>query len=340
MNKLKELFNDPEFGLGNLRSFFMKAKKEIPNLKYNDVKDFYDKQEIVQVLRPQNKPNEFNSVSALYPRDIFEIDYMIYDRYTIDNYKYVFCCVDVYSRYAHCVATTNLTLETIITTMEKIFDVMGYPNIIKADNQFAKEKFIKLCEENDVKCVFSDPYEINKNPIVERFNRTIALKLQKIRLLTSNKKWYQYLDTAVKNYNNSYHSTIKNTPRDVFHGDADNEQEIHRIPVNLKVGDMVRIVIKKKTFQKGDTITYSPDIYRITEIKGNKYKLNDEEKLYKEYEIKKVSSIVYKPESKQEKEQNEQIEDLIKTTKIKKLDVDVSNVIEGKRNRKEINYKE
>ena len=162
MNKLKELFNNPEHGLGNLHSFFMKAKNEIPNIKYKDVKEFYNNQEIVQVLRPQTKPIHFNSVSADYQRDIFEIDYMIYDRYTINNYKYIFCCVDVYSRYAHCVATTNLTLDTIISSMENIFSVMGYPKTIKADNQFNKERFIELCNKHDIKCIFSDPYEINK----------------------------------------------------------------------------------------------------------------------------------------------------------------------------------
>lgn len=66
----------------------------------------------------------------------------------------------------------------------------------------------------------------------------------------------------------------------------------------------------------------------------------DNEKLYKEYEIKKISNIIYKPESKQEKEQEEKIDELIKSTKIKKVDVDSSNIIEEKRKRKEINYKE
>jgi hypothetical protein len=339
MNKLKEIFYDPEKGLGNLQSFFKKVKQEDPNIKYKEVKDFYDKQEVNQIMRPQTKPKEFNSVTAKMPRDIFEIDYMIYDRYTIDGYKYIFCCVDVYSRYAQCVATTNLELSTIITTMKSIFGSMGYPNVIKADNQFNKEDFITLCTEHDVKCIFSDPYEINKNPIVERFNRTLALKLQKIRITSGNKRWYKYLGLAVKNYNTTYHSTIKNTPKSIFDGKQYNEQEVHRFTVQYSLGDMVRIVIKKKTFQKGDVITYSPEVYRIVEIKGNRYKLNNGD-FYKEYEIKKVSEIVYKPDSQQEKDQQDQVEELIKSTKVKKIDVDASNIIEGRRKRKEINYKE
>ena len=72
---------------------------------------------------------------------------------------------------------------------------------------------------------------------------------------------------------------------------------------------MKRIVIKKKVFDKGDVITYSPNVYKITEIKGNKYKL-DNDLLYKPYEIKKVSTIEYIKDSKQEEVQNNKIADL------------------------------
>jgi hypothetical protein len=229
-------------------------------------------------------------------------------------------------------------MKTILECMKETIKVMGLPNKIKSDNEFAKKDFIDFCTENNIECVFSDPYEINKNPIVERFNKTIAMKLQKIRLTSNNKLWYKYLDFAVKNYNTNYHSTIKNSPIDVFEGKAENEQEYNFVPASYKVGDIVRIVIRKKVFQKGDSITYSPDVYRIEEVKGNKYKVND--KFYKPYEIKKVGDIVYKPDSKEAEQQAEKINDLLRSTKFKKSEVDLQNIVEGKRNRKEINYKE
>ena len=193
---------------------------------------------------------------------------------------------------------------------------MVLPNKIKADNEFAKKDIVDYCTENNIECVFSEPYEINKNPIVERFNRTIALKLQKIRITSGDKKWYSYLEMAVKNYNNNYHSTIKNNPIDVFEKKAENNQNVIFVPLNYKVGDFVRIVIRKKIFSKGDSITYSPEIHLVKEIKGNKIKL-DNDIYYKPYEIKKVSNIIYKPETKEAEEQKENIEDLIKSTKIK-----------------------
>jgi hypothetical protein len=340
MSKIKELFYNPEVGLTNLNTFIKRLKKIEPDIKQKDIRDFYNAQEINQILKPVEKPKVFNSVIALFPKDTYEIDFIIYDRYTINNYKNIFCCVDVYSRFANCIATTNREMPTILKCLKDTIEVMGLPNRIKADNEFAKKEFIDYCTENNIECVFSDPYEINKNPIVERFNKTIALKLQKIRITSNNKQWYKYLGIAVNNYNTNYHSTIKNTPADVFNGKADNQQEYNTVETVFKVGDVVRIVIRKKIFQKGDSITYSPDVYRVIEVKGNRIKLDNDDKLYKPYEIKKVGDIIYKPDSKEEEEQNEKVNDLIKSTKIKKPEVQIENIIEGKRNRKAINYKE
>ena len=337
METIKKLFYNPEIGLTNLNTFIKRVKQIEPSIDKNDIKEFYEKQEINQLLKPIQKPKQFNSVVANFPKDTFEIDFIIYDRYTINNYKNIFCCVDIYSRYAHAIPTTNREIKTIIDCLKDTFKVMGLPNKIKADNEFAKKDIVDYCTENNIECVFSEPYEINKNPIVERFNRTIALKLQKIRITSGDKKWYSYLEMAVKNYNNNYHSTIKNNPIDVFEKKAENNQNIIFVPLNYKVGDFVRIVIRKKIFSKGDSITYSPEIHIVKEIKGNKIKL-DNDIYYKPYEIKKVSNIIYKPETKEAEEQKENIEDLIKSTKIKKLDVDVNNIIDGKRKRNVVKY--
>ena len=49
----------------------------------------------------------------------------------------------------------------------------------------------------------------------------------------------------VKNYNNSFHSTIKSTPQKVFDGKQFNTQQVFYIPNPFDVGDKVRL---KKRF--------------------------------------------------------------------------------------------
>ncbi len=92
---------------------------------------------------------------------------------------------------------------------------MNTPRIIKGDQQFARKEIIDFLDKYNIDTQFTSAYELNKNPIVERFNQTLARNINKYRQATKNKKWYEYLDTIVKNYNNTYHKTIQHTPEKV-----------------------------------------------------------------------------------------------------------------------------
>ena len=81
------------------------------------------------------------------------------------------------------------------------------------DNQFISKDFVDLMKKHNVNVVYSDPEDVVKNSLVERFNRTLADILQKMRL--QNKKtyeyvgeplfhWYKHLNVALQKYNNSY----------------------------------------------------------------------------------------------------------------------------------------
>jgi hypothetical protein len=141
-----------------------------------------------------------------------------------------------------------------------------------------------------VKTSFSEPYEVNKNAIVERFNKTLALNIQRIRLSTKNYDWPSYLKKVVDNYNNTYHDTTKHSPDEIFNEGAFNEQTIIRVIPNLKVGDNVRKIIEKKTFTKGDRNTHTTEIYKILKIEKGRYLINDDtDKLYKYYELLKTN---------------------------------------------------
>ena len=110
-----------------------------------------------------------------------------------------------------------------------------------------------------------------------------------------NNLWYKYLDTIVDIYNNTEHATIKHTPKDVWNGEYFNEQEITRFTYNFKVGDIVRKVIKKKIFDKVDELKHTKELYKILEIKNNKYLINDgTNRFHKAYEIVLANTVIYK----------------------------------------------
>jgi hypothetical protein len=293
-NLFKEHFYNPKFGYHNLNKFYEKLKEEKPDIKFKDVQKFYKNQELTQVFKRHTKPKLYNSVVANYPRDIYELDFIIYDRYHIHNYKYIFCCIDIYSRYAEAIPTTNMTNDTIIKCLKLIFDKMGKPYKIKCDNQFNKTELIKFLDKEKVNYQFTDPNEENKNPIVERFNGTIERKISLYRVASNNRMWYKFLPDLIYNYNHTKHRTTKETPDDIFHKGKFNQQQIIRMEPKFNIGDKVRIKEIKKQFGKGDMMTYSKSIHQITNIQGNKIYLDgDNDVKYKPYEIRKIEDIDY-----------------------------------------------
>lgn len=284
--KLKELFYNTKKGLVSLEKLKKKAKEEGIELSYKDIEKFYKAQSINNLLKPVRKPKKFNSIVANYPSHIYQMDIINYQRYKYHNYQYILVVIDINSRYTEARAMTNRRLETIIKNFKEIIEVMGPPYKIQCDNEFNKKEFINVLEKYNINVSFSDPNEINKNAIVERVNATILMLLQKIRLTTNTYNWNKYLSDVIENYNDTYHSTIKNKPIDVFIGDAFNEQDIIDVKNLIEEGDKVRKVIKKEVFDKIDKVKLSKEVYTVEKVKKNKIKLFDDEKLYKPYELK------------------------------------------------------
>jgi hypothetical protein len=216
------------------------------------------------------------------------------------------------------------------------------PKNMNCDQEFDTKDFNKLMEKDGVKMWYSGTDEINKNAIVERLNRTLAMLLQRWRIGTGSYDWYKVLPDIISNYNNTFHSTIHAKPIDVFNGKQANTQtETHLIPT-FKVGDTVRTKLKKKTFDKGDVLTYSTATYEVVAVKDNRVQLKNMvskevlKTLYKMYEIVKVGDIqVYnKPNEmlKDEKKVHQVIQANKKLQKKNKAaSVDTASVIDTKR---------
>ena len=64
----------------------------------------------------------------------------------------------------------------------------------------------------------------------------------------------------------------------------------------LKVGDRVRIYETKDKFDK-EKLTFSKSIHQITEIIGNKYKVSNNERLFKPHELLKINEVENAPDN-------------------------------------------
>ena len=88
MDKLKKLFYDPKIGFVSMDKLYKKVLENDIDLSKKEVQEFYNSQPINQVMRPPRKTKIYNTVYAHYPGEIYQMDIIIYDRYTYHNYKY------------------------------------------------------------------------------------------------------------------------------------------------------------------------------------------------------------------------------------------------------------
>jgi len=333
---LKELFYNPKFGLLSAEKLYKKVREDGRKITLKQIKEFMDKQEVNQVFKEDRRPEVFTSIVADGVRDEYQMDIMVYDRYADGHYKYMLFIIDIYSRYAEGEYLTNRENTTIINAIEKIFDRMGNPKKLSCDNEFNTKEFQIFCKKHNLSVYFSIPNDIQKNSIVERFNRTFAGYLKKLRAVKKY-KWTKHFRDILDNYNNSYHRTIRETPFNIFFKGKKNKQDIIVVLNKFKIGDNVRIKIKKTIFDKGDLRLFSNQIYKIKNM-GDRKILLDDGKYYSSRTLKKVNDIInYEPN---EEEKNDEIEfnKQVKKRKInkvlKKEGLDETNIINTKRQTK------
>lgn len=338
IEKLKNLFYDPKKGLISLDKLIIKAEENKIDLKPKDIEKFYNSQTINHIMKPTRKPHSYSSYTANYPGHIYQMDIIVYQKYKYHNYQYILVIIDIYSRYVIARAMTNRNLSTIIDNFEDMVEEIGLPYKLQCDNEFNKPEFRKILKEYDIDVMFSDPNQINKNPIVERVNATLEILLQKLRILLNNPNWKSYLPDAVENYNSTYHSTVKAKPIDIFNGKEVNMQDVVKVKYIYNPGDKVKIIKKSSPFDKVDVIKLSDKTYIVESMKGEKIKLYNEDKLYKPYELKKV--IVYESEDQQINnlditKPTKEYQEYRKKIKNDKIGIDETNIITEKRIKKQ-----
>ena len=132
----------------------------------------------------------------------------------------------------------------------------------------------------------------------------------------NTRKYVDVLDLLVDQYNNSIHSSIKMTPKEVSRNENENKvwrklyAEFDGMTVTPKfsIGDHVRITKKKKTYDKGYTQRWTEEVFKISRIQLTipvTYKITD-------YNGKEIQGSFYEQELQNTAQGTFQIEKVIK----------------------------
>lgn len=290
---LHKIYYNPETGFLSADKLYRKAKEQNQKITLKQVKDWLNKQDIYTTNKPKPKNIKYDSIISTGAGNNIQTDIM----YSPFDKKYLLTAVDVYSRKAFVEPmmkkSAENTLKHFKNIRSKIEEDYTLNNVNTDAGSEFKGNFSKYLKENDIKQWVSDPQQDNKNAIVERFHRTLRGYLKRNKQFNKKKKLND-LQKLVKNYNNTYHGTIKHTPEEVWSGKEKNEQTLNFVYYDFEVGDKVRHLKNKRNFEKkSDKRTYTKSIFTISRIKDNSYFLKGNngielKKPFRGYELQKV----------------------------------------------------
>ena len=175
--------------------------------------------------------------------------------------RYLLCAIDLFFKYAFVVPLKDKKGVNITNAFQSILDKSKRkPNKIWTDqgSEFYNV-FKKWLKDNDI--IMYSTHNEGKSVVAERFMKTLKNKIYKHMTAISKNVYYDVLDGIVREYNNTYHKTIKMKPIDVGEDSfAEYNEESNEKDPKFKVGDHVRISKHKNIFAKGYAPNWSEKI--------------------------------------------------------------------------------
>ena len=182
--------------------------------------------------------------------------------------------MDVFSKYGWAVPLKTKTGKAVTEALKLIFkDQIPKKMWTDKGKEFYNKEVSTLLKEHNIHLYSTHNDE--KCSVVERWNRTIKTQLWKYFSANGTYKYLDILNPLIQKYNLTKHRSIGFTPSDARK--PSNYQQVFKnlyfkkvqrtnTEPKLKVGDKVRISVKKDIFEKGFTINWSDKIYTVSQV--------------------------------------------------------------------------
>jgi hypothetical protein len=205
-----------------------------------------------------------------------------------NNFRYALCVIDVFSKYAWCIALKNKDASSVLNAFQSIItSSKRSPQKIWVDK--GSEFYNKTFEHwiNGLGITMYSTYGESKSVIVERFIRTLKELMNHQFTVRNTREWVKLLPEVMKNYNNHFHSSIGMTPHEAsqiknaptaYENMYSKSHPTKTKPPKFEVGDPVRISRIKGVFDKGIEPNFSHEVFTIVKVLHTDpitYKLKD-----------------------------------------------------------------
>ena len=141
---------------------------------------------------------------------------------TEEGDHFLFCAIDVFSRYAVVVKLKNANSEeTARAYNDNVLAICKPETCITDGGSEFKKVFHEVVEATGAEHRATVPNHSEGHGLVERFNRTFTKTLSQLLRTRKKKAWPDYLGAALVAYNCTPHSSHWKCPMDVFYMTVD-----------------------------------------------------------------------------------------------------------------------
>lgn len=281
-----------KFNYPSIQKFKQILKANDINVKAKEVEEFVSKQSVTQLHKPvTNIKQKQKFIVCSRPFEMVQIDLLDYQKYATKNknFKYILIAVDIFSRFAYGVSIKSKEPKNVLDAFQSL-KIKPMSLFHDSGNEY-KGVFLKYLNENDIVDLKADIGDHHSLGVIDRFSRTLKTMISKYMTAKDSTIYYDKLPDLIDVYNETPHSSLGDiSPSSVFTNRRNyelvreinfakmdfNQEQTNKI--KMKVGDSVRVRNQKKTFTKGYEITYSKQIYKVIEIKGDRATLDDDNK--------------------------------------------------------------
>ena len=189
------------------------------------------------------------------------------------DYRYILVVIDNLSKFGWTIPLKIKYGQSITDAFSQIIETSKRePNLLETDDgkEYVNKLFDKFLNNNNIKSY--SRYTDKGVVFAERFNRTVRNLLKKPLFEEGRADWLSEQPSVIKHYNNTLHSSMKMTPiqaskkvnEKLVYSNLQDKRKI--LNPKIKLGQLVRTADIKKIFSKGDSTSWSFNLYKVTEV--------------------------------------------------------------------------
>ena len=274
LNRIYFAADDPG-GLSSAQKLYKRARTELPDITFSNVREFLSTQPAHTLHRAYRKrfrrnPTFAQGIDYQWQADLADLDELSKAN---DGSRYLLTVIDVFSRYAWAVPIAKKSGAAVREAFRELFRQAGArrPKHLHTDKgkEFFNHEVQGLLRAEGVHHFASESDQ--KAALVERFNRTLKLRMAHYLTGTNSLRYIDVLPKLLSGYNASVHRSIGMAPRDVT---KTKEAELWRKLYGSAVAGTfttpsstpratVRISKNKGVFEKGHHPNWTEEVFRV-----------------------------------------------------------------------------